>query len=99
MAIKWNCTVGDQQYESAMDPIGFLFIIVFGFVMVIQLSGMLLHRIFTFLQIVSVTVVCGSTAAQRQRERMISPADAVQYMKELIMPDNDDEDEQETINR
>ena len=93
MAVKWNCTVGGEVYESTMDPIGFLFVIVFGFIMVIQLCGMLLHRVFTFLQIVSMTVVCGSKAARQQEEMMMSPASAVTYMKNLIMPDDDEDDD------
>ena len=75
MAVTWNCTVGDTVYESSMDPIGFLFLIVFGFIMVIQLCGMFLHRVFTILQILSVTVVCGIRRHVRGGSRASSSDD------------------------
>ena len=109
MAVTWNCTVGDTVYESSMDPIGFLFLIVFGFIMVIQLCGMFLHRVFTILQILSVTVVCGIRRHVRGGSRGsssddVTPLDrtkAIEAMKSFMMASPYDafEDEQSSDNR
>ena len=72
MALNWTCTVNGESYESTIDPIGFLFLIVFGFILVIQLIGMLLHRMFTFLQVLSV----GSGSSR---------GDATDYAKKKLM--------------
>ena len=38
-----------------LEPIGFLFIVFFGFILIIQLIGMMIHRWGTICQIVSTT--------------------------------------------
>ena len=58
LAISWNCTVNGEVKTSQLDPIGFCFIIVFGIILLVQIFGMLIHRLFTFLQIISATVIC-----------------------------------------
>ena len=47
---------------------------------------MFLHRVFTFLQIVSVTIVCG----QKMDDSDMKPEEFVEFIKELQMPDNAD---------
>jgi len=48
--VKWPC--GD---DMRVEPLGFVFMIVFGVIMAIQTLGMLFHRTSTFLHIVSTT--------------------------------------------
>ena len=108
MAVQWNCTVGDTVYESAIDPIGFLFIVVFGFVMGIQLFGMFLHRVFTILQILSVTVVCslrrrgGGSGGGGSGDDDVTPLDrakAIEAMKSFMMASPYDAFEEEESDR
>lgn len=49
--IPWPC--GDTK----MDPLGFIFMMMFGVIMFIQIVGMLVHRTSTFFHIMSTTVV------------------------------------------
>lgn len=74
--IEWTCSVGGDVKTSELDPIGFLFLIVFGGVLILQVIGMLLHRMFTFMQIMASTVICkGRKHAKVEKEMGMDVAD------------------------
>ena len=53
--IPWPC--GENL---KIEPIGLMFIVLFGFVLVLQTVGMIIHRMETFLHIMASTVICGN---------------------------------------
>jgi hypothetical protein len=57
--IEFKCTGLDgESKDQQIDPVGFAFLAVFGLFLVIQFFGMLFHRLFSLIQIVSSTVLC-----------------------------------------
>ncbi len=67
----------DGEFHS-IDPIGFAFIVVFGFVLVLQFLGMFAHRLFSLLQIVSSTSV-----VKKVGDRLTETEDIVALIKTL----------------
>ena len=65
LSVEWTC--GGTAAPVELDPIGFLFVFVFGAILAIQVVGMLIHRMFTFMQIISATTVLCS---RKNRELM-----------------------------
>src|SRR5258706_593366 len=55
MGIKWNCTdpVSGVVSMITFEPISFVFIIIFGALLLIQFACLIMHQSFSFLQIVS----------------------------------------------
>ena len=53
--IPWHC--GENL---KIEPIGLMFIVLFGIVLVLQTVGMVIHRMETFLHIMASTVICGN---------------------------------------
>ena len=56
--VHFECMVDGQVTDQYIDPVGFAFLAVFGLFLVIQFLGMLTHRLFSLIQIVSSTVLC-----------------------------------------
>ena len=78
-------TCGGQ--DLSIDPIGFAFIVVFGAILVIQLLGMLAHRFFTLLQIVSTTRISNKRKGVGKRNEEV-----VTLAKQIMMGTGDDAD-------
>lgn len=55
LAISWNCTQpnSDDIVTITMEPLALVFIIVFGVLLAVQFTCLILHQSFSFLQIVS----------------------------------------------
>ena len=73
--------------DLSIDPIGFAFIVVFGAILVIQLLGMLAHRFFTLLQIVSTTRISNKRKGVGKRNEEV-----VTLAKQIMMGTGDDAD-------
>lgn len=57
LTFHYNCTTRGETKEMQIQAVGFLFILIFGVFLVIQLFGMLAHRFFSLLQFVSSTEI------------------------------------------
>ena len=68
--IPWPC--GENM---KVEPIGFMFMMTFGIIMVVQIIGMLVHRTTTFLHIMATTVIqCFGKNEETNTEIMIQLA-------------------------
>lgn len=70
--IPWPC--GDDDGEDLkVEPIGFMFMMVYGLVIIIQVAGMIMHRTSTFLHIMATTNVNVFTSTQEdERENLLA---------------------------
>ena len=59
VSFAWSCInpINGEPTDVDIEPIGLSFVIVFGFVIFIQVVGMLMHRLFSLLQIISSTPI------------------------------------------
>jgi len=68
--IPWPC--GE---DTKVEPIGFMFMMTFGIIMVVQIIGMLVHRTTTFLHIMATTVLqCFGKNDETNTESMVQLA-------------------------
>lgn len=82
--INFYCTnpvSGDTEMQF-IEPIGFAFLMVFGSFLVIQFIGMLFHRLFSLLQVVSSEVLC-------KKRTTDEPKDFLELTKKLAKMDED----------
>lgn len=77
--IPWPC--GDNV---KVEPIGFMFMMTFGIIMIVQIIGMLTHRMTTFLHIMATTMLpCGASGEDNKVEAMVDLAKRLGKLDEL----------------
>ena len=57
LVVHWNCTLGGANETMTVDFISFMFMVVFGILLVIQFLCMFAHRLFSFVQIMASTEI------------------------------------------
>src|SRR6218665_624739 len=65
--VTWPCLDNDGNVIK-LDPLGFMFLIMFVALMLIQITGMVLHRTSTFLHIMSTTTFSSASPTELDRE-------------------------------
>ncbi|ESO85384.1 hypothetical protein LOTGIDRAFT_154879 [Lottia gigantea] len=78
-----------------VEILGFLFIIFFGIVLLLQFIGMLIHRYGTFIHLISITEINGGKRNQSEVEKMLNAYRQIQNdtLSQTIVtqpPDNED---------
>jgi hypothetical protein len=79
--IPWPCP-DKHGGVSRIDPLGFIFLAIFGTIILIQTISMLIHRMATFGHIMASTVLCGSTnplANALSNTPQINAVNAIQF--------------------
>lgn len=80
--VTWPCVDNDGNIIK-LDPLGFMFLIMFVLLMVIQIIGMILHRTSTFLHIMSNTVLTSASASELDRENTQNMIQLARYLGNL----------------
>jgi len=92
MAIKWNCTEpnSDVTVTISMEPVAFVFIIVFGVLLAVQFTCLLIHQSFSFLQIVSsVKLSCKKhtdVETMTPEERQVNSQNIIELARKMQVP-------------
>ena len=86
-------TISIAGYKT--QPLGFIFIIFFVVVLILQIIGMIIHRWSTFLQLISITEIT-SPVRNQSFEDNLTPTEAIKVVKNLQRQSsdffNDDDD-------
>ena len=86
-------TISIAGYKT--QPLGFIFIIFFVVVLILQIIGMIIHRWSTFLQLISITEIT-SPVRNQSFEDNLTPTEAIKVVKNLQRRNtvffNDDDD-------
>ena len=83
ISVPWPC--GDNL---RLEPIGFMFLIFFGLMMIVQTVGMILHRTSTFLHIIATTEL--RWGGERREDQV---QDAIQLAKDMVRLKDDEVDD------
>src|SRR6218665_290565 len=85
--ITWPCLDNDGKIIK-LDPLGFTFLMMFGVMMVVQITGMILHRTSTFLHIMSTTILSSAAATELDKENTQNMIQLARHLGNLTAEEN-----------